>query len=171
VNQQETAIRAGAERLFREKFEAAGWSEQDFGSFHGYCIEQAVIRIAAGGEPAAVQEIIGMHAGLGAMPRVDATGQVSHPLLDRCLEVIREARAATAREDGQAPELAGPGIQAITQARHYLATGQAACSEGDLALAVMELVAGSDADIRAERLALAGALIAVLIENRERDRA
>ena len=94
MNQQEMTIRAEAERRFREKFEAAGWTDADFASYNGWCIEQAVIRIATGGEAAAMQEILGAHAGAGAFPRVAADGTVTHPLLDRCLAVIREAREA-----------------------------------------------------------------------------
>ena len=237
MNQQETAVRAEAERLFRARFEAAGWTEEDFASFNGYCIEQAVIRIAAGGEAAAMQEIIGMHAGLGAMPRVDAAGHgqppaagpvpdghprgqssrgsrhagsgdrdehrpgaadqrglgaagrrgsagprapetvilplaygnpdgwssvtppFSHPDLPYGWQLHsaqhpaggwyyaltapdgwqlhshpqwQSPRAAAEAGLAMAIRLAGPGIQAIAQARHYLATGQAAYPEGDL---------------------------------------
>jgi hypothetical protein len=73
-----------AERLFGEKFRAAGWTDSDFNSFPGGSIQQAVIAIAAGGEQAAMRQILSMHA----------TGQLSDAVLDRCTEVIQEARHA-----------------------------------------------------------------------------
>ena len=56
------------------------------------------------------------------------------------------------------------GIDAITQARFHLASGAVPRPDTDLALAAMELLAAADADPRLERLALAGALIAELID-------
>lgn len=58
------------------------------------------------------------------------------------------------------------GLQAITDALTAVESGQVPVPAGDLAAAVMELVALSDADRRLERLALAGALVAMMIDRR-----
>lgn len=66
-----------------------------------------------------------------------------------------------------APADAEDGVEAITVARAALATGEVPVPGGDLIIAAMELLAAADADRRIERLALAGGLIALLIDQRE----
>ncbi len=90
---EQGAVRVRARRLFDETFRAAGWTDEDFRSFNGWAIREAIIAIAAGGEQAAVEKILAQYGGIGAMPRLDpATGTITNPLLDRCMDVIREAR-------------------------------------------------------------------------------
>jgi hypothetical protein len=71
--------------LFDQKFRAAGWTDADFRSYSGWSIRQAVTGIAAGGEVAAVQQVLGAwrlpHRPPGA-------------LFDGCMAVIQEARHA-----------------------------------------------------------------------------
>jgi hypothetical protein len=93
TDQDAAAIRETAGRLFDEKFRTAGWTGADFDSYAGWSIRQAVIAIAAGGEPAAVQQILSAYVTVGAIPQLRADGTVFHPLLDRCMAVIRESRA------------------------------------------------------------------------------
>jgi hypothetical protein len=64
-------------------------------------------------------------------------------------------------------DAAAAGVVAILEARMALLSGEVATPDpADLVTVVMELLAGADADIRVERLALAGGLIALLIEQR-----
>jgi hypothetical protein len=116
VNQQEMTIRAQAERRFRETSEAAGWRAEDFRSYNGWALERAVIAIAAGGEEAAMRLIISERGGFDGMARLDAEGRETFPLLERCLAVIAEARAAGARDEADPLAAALDAYQALTYA-------------------------------------------------------
>lgn len=84
-------VREKAGRLFDEQFRAAGWTDEDLASFNGFCIREGVIAIAAGGEAAAVRQVLNAHT--MSPPHFDpATGQVTDPLFDRCMAVIKAAR-------------------------------------------------------------------------------
>ena len=99
ANQALEAIRESAGRLFDEAFAAIGWSEEDYGV---WAIRQAVVAIAAGGEAAAMRQVLDHHT--FTLPQVDpATGRIRDPLLERCMAVIRQARAAgdAIRNNGQ----------------------------------------------------------------------
>jgi hypothetical protein len=87
------AVREAAGRLFDEKFRAAGWTEDDLHSFSAFCLRKGAAAIAAGGETAGMQQIISAYFLAGAIPQLDPeTGQMTSPLLDRCMAVINEAR-------------------------------------------------------------------------------
>ncbi len=91
LSAQDPDVRDKAGRLFDEQFRAAGWTDEDLASFNGHCIREGVIATAAGGEAAAMRQIIGAHT--MSLPHFDpATGQVTDPLLDRCMAVIQVAR-------------------------------------------------------------------------------
>jgi hypothetical protein len=93
MDREEAIIRGAAARLFDEAFTAAGWTENDLHSYDGWCLREGVIATAAGGEAAAMRKIIGAHT--MTLPQLDPeTGQVTDPLLDRCMEVIAGARRA-----------------------------------------------------------------------------
>jgi hypothetical protein len=90
---EQDSIRAKAGELFEEKFRKAGWTDQDFSSYAGWRIQETVRAIAAGGEQAAVAAILSMFS--ARLPRLDpATGRISDIMLERCMDVIQEARHA-----------------------------------------------------------------------------
>ena len=90
----EQDVRGRAGRLFDEQFRAAGWTDKDLASFTGHCVREGVIAIAAGGEAAAMRQIINAH--MLVPPHFDPeTGQVTDPLLDRCMAVIQAARGGS----------------------------------------------------------------------------
>jgi hypothetical protein len=84
------AARDAAGQLFGDLFTAAGWTASELESYDGWCIREAVLAIAAGGEEAALRRIISEHGGWpGTM----------EPLAGRCMTVIAQARSET----GQPP--------------------------------------------------------------------
>ena len=74
-----------------------------------------------------------------------------------------EAVSATMPDSG--------GIDAIMTARRALGDGTVPVPDCNLVTAAMEVLSGADADRRPERLALAGGLIALLLDEREAGRA
>lgn len=91
AEQSPDVIRRAAGKLFDERFRAAGWTPDDLVSYTGVSLRRAVTAIAAGGEAAAMREIISEH--MITPPVLDPeTGKITDPLLDRCLAIIADAR-------------------------------------------------------------------------------
>jgi hypothetical protein len=87
------ALRKVAGELFGEKLRAAGWTDQDFSTYAGWRIQDAVRAIAAGGEQAAVSFILSLFNGRTPRPG-PAVPQDDDSLLGLCMAVIQEARHA-----------------------------------------------------------------------------
>lgn len=92
-------IRDRAGELFDREFRAAGWTDRDFDSYNGWTLREAVTSIAEDGEEAAVRRILSM-CGAGPGQLDPGTGEITDPALDRCMEVIRDARQNQPRNGG-----------------------------------------------------------------------